>query len=228
MSFSYSSSLTATGSPTSAISMSTPLISSIANVKDSRWLTLEVCREYQRGKCTRTEQECKFAHPPSHVEVNNGKVIACFDSLKGKCNRSNPPCKYLHPTQHLRDVLIQNGRNNLILRSIAMNLAANPTIYPPTAIQSPYANGAILPQTLPQTATLAPYHHLTGSATGAGGPSTFVFNQAGQAFSIPFQSLHQGTTMYGPDGTSYFSPMTTLAPTAGPGPKTTRTDRLEW
>lgn len=59
-----------------------PLIASIANVKDSRWLTLEVCREYQRGKCTRSEQECKFAHPPTHVEVNSGKVIACFDSLK--------------------------------------------------------------------------------------------------------------------------------------------------
>lgn len=67
-----------------AIPMSTPLITSIANVKDSRWLTLEVCREYQRGKCTRSEQECKFAHPPSHVEVNSGKVIACFDSLKVK------------------------------------------------------------------------------------------------------------------------------------------------
>ena len=62
-----------------------PLIASIANVKDSRWLTLEVCREYQRGKCTRSEQECKFAHPPTHVEVNSGKVIACFDSLK-VCN----------------------------------------------------------------------------------------------------------------------------------------------
>lgn len=59
-----------------------PLLASIANVKDSRWLTLEVCREYQRGKCTRSEQECKFAHPPTHVEVNSGKVIACFDSLK--------------------------------------------------------------------------------------------------------------------------------------------------
>ena len=59
-----------------------PLLASIANVKDSRWLTLEVCREYQRGKCTRSDQECKFAHPPTHVEVNSGKVIACFDSLK--------------------------------------------------------------------------------------------------------------------------------------------------
>ena len=52
------------------------------NAKDSRWLTLEVCREYQRNKCTRTENECKFAHPPAHVEVQNGRVIACFDSIK--------------------------------------------------------------------------------------------------------------------------------------------------
>ena len=74
------------GSPTTAVQVQAatnmPLLTSIANVKDSRWLTLEVCREYQRGKCTRSEQECKFAHPPSHVEVNSGKVIACFDSLK--------------------------------------------------------------------------------------------------------------------------------------------------
>lgn len=78
-----SSSSSNTGSPTgAAVTANLPLIASIANVKDSRWLTLEVCREYQRGKCTRADQECKFAHPPSHVEVNSGKVIACFDSLK--------------------------------------------------------------------------------------------------------------------------------------------------
>ncbi|CAF5073718.1 unnamed protein product, partial [Rotaria magnacalcarata] len=83
-----SSSSSAGGSPTTAAQVQAaaaaaaaaqaaanmPLIASIANVKDSRWLTLEVCREYQRGKCTRSEQECKFAHPPTHVEVNSGKV----------------------------------------------------------------------------------------------------------------------------------------------------------
>lgn len=52
------------------------------NYKDTRWLTLEVCREYQRSKCNRTETECKFAHPLQHVEIVNGKVIACYDSLK--------------------------------------------------------------------------------------------------------------------------------------------------
>ena len=50
--------------------------------KDPRWLLVEVCREFQRGKCSRTEDECRFAHPPTHVAIQNGKVTACFDSLK--------------------------------------------------------------------------------------------------------------------------------------------------
>ncbi|XP_056006078.1 muscleblind-like protein 2a isoform X3 [Ostrea edulis] len=101
-----------------------------SNVKDSRWLTLEVCREYQRNKCTRTDTECKFAHPPAHVEVQNGRVTACFDSIKGKCQRKDPPCKYLHPPQHLREQLLQNGRNNLILKNLQMQAAAAQTLMP--------------------------------------------------------------------------------------------------
>ena len=50
--------------------------------KDPRWLLVEVCREFQRGTCSRTEDECRFAHPPAHVLIQNGKVTACFDSLK--------------------------------------------------------------------------------------------------------------------------------------------------
>ena len=57
-------------------------MSSILNQKDSRWLQLEVCREYQRQKCTRCDAECKFAHPPANVEVQNGRVTACYDSIK--------------------------------------------------------------------------------------------------------------------------------------------------
>ncbi|KAL4219784.1 Metal ion binding [Mactra antiquata] len=57
-------------------------LAAAANVKDSRWLTLEVCREFQRNKCTRSDTECKFAHPPPQVEVQNGRVTACFDSIK--------------------------------------------------------------------------------------------------------------------------------------------------
>jgi len=57
-------------------------MSSLLNQKDSRWLQLEVCRESQRQKCTRSDAECKFAHPPPNVEVQNGRVTACYDSIK--------------------------------------------------------------------------------------------------------------------------------------------------
>lgn len=43
---------------------------------------VEVCREFQRGQCTRSDQECKFAHPPPHVDVQQGRVTACYDSIK--------------------------------------------------------------------------------------------------------------------------------------------------
>ncbi|KZC12297.1 Protein muscleblind [Dufourea novaeangliae] len=59
-------------------------MNNLLNGKDSRWLQLEVCREFQRNKCTRPDTECKFAHPPANVEVQNGRVTACYDSIKIK------------------------------------------------------------------------------------------------------------------------------------------------
>ena len=50
--------------------------------KDSQWLTLEVCREYQRSMCPRNELECKYAHPPPYIETQNGRVMCCYDSIK--------------------------------------------------------------------------------------------------------------------------------------------------
>ncbi|KAL3104105.1 hypothetical protein niasHS_002132 [Heterodera schachtii] len=105
--------------------------------KDSRWLQLEVCREFQRGQCSRSEHDCKYAHPPSYVEVQNGRVIACYDSIKvvgrkwrglpnerkgiandGRCTRENPKCKYLHPPQHLKDQLLATGKQNLVMKNL--------------------------------------------------------------------------------------------------------------
>lgn len=54
----------------------------ILSGKDSRWLQLDVCREFQRNKCSRTDTECRFSHPPPNVEVQNGRVICCYDSIK--------------------------------------------------------------------------------------------------------------------------------------------------
>ncbi|TMW48577.1 hypothetical protein DOY81_006344 [Sarcophaga bullata] len=70
-------------------------MTSLLNGKDSRWLQLEVCREFQRNKCSRQDTECKFAHPPANVEVQNGKVTACYDSIKvsyGKLDLPKSSC----------------------------------------------------------------------------------------------------------------------------------------
>ncbi|XP_063793561.1 muscleblind-like protein 3 isoform X8 [Pseudophryne corroboree] len=94
----------------------------VSLVRDTKWLTLEVCREFQRGTCSRSDAECRFAHPSRSCHVENGRVIACFDSLKGRCTREN--CKYLHPPPHLKTQLEINGRNNLIQQKTAAAMLA--------------------------------------------------------------------------------------------------------
>ncbi|CAJ0609017.1 unnamed protein product [Cylicocyclus nassatus] len=110
--FDENSNTAAGAAPNSAI------VTQLLNVKDSRWLQVEVCREFQRGQCARSDLECKFAHPPPHVDVQQGRVTACYDSIKGRCTRENPKCKYLHPPQHIKDQLLINGRNNLALKNL--------------------------------------------------------------------------------------------------------------
>jgi len=71
---------------------------------------------------------------------------------------------------------------------------------------------------------------------GPSGPaqSTLLFNQAGQAFSIPLHAAHlqqlpqaaTATAMYSSDGAQYYQPVTQLTAQAT-GQKSTRTDRLE-
>jgi muscleblind protein len=71
-------------------SMAMVNMNNLLNGKDSRWLQLEVCREFQRNKCTRPDTECKFAHPPANVEVQNGRVTACYDSIKVRADLCMP------------------------------------------------------------------------------------------------------------------------------------------
>jgi len=123
-------------------------VSTLLNQKDSRWLQLEVCREFQRQKCSRSDAECKFAHPPPNVEVQNGRVTACYDSIKGRCNREKPACKYFHPPQHLKDQLLINGRNHLALKN-ALAQQMQQQLIPgqiPAVFGAPYV-GASVPLT---------------------------------------------------------------------------------
>ncbi|KAL5255217.1 hypothetical protein ACHWQZ_G014600 [Mnemiopsis leidyi] len=69
---------------------------------------VEVCREFQRGKCSREADECRYAHPPAHVSIENGHVTACFDSLKDQCTRDS--CKYLHPPKLVKEELQASSR----------------------------------------------------------------------------------------------------------------------
>lgn len=51
--------------------------------RDSSWLEIDVCREFLRGECTRSAEECKYAHPTGPVILKEGnKVTCCFDFLK--------------------------------------------------------------------------------------------------------------------------------------------------
>ncbi|XP_045521150.1 muscleblind-like protein isoform X5 [Pieris brassicae] len=127
-------------------------MNSLLNGKDSRWLQLEVCREFQRNKCSRPDNECKFAHPPTTVEVQNGRVTACYDSIKGRCNREKPPCKYFHPPQHLKDQLLINGRNHLALKNALMQ-------------QMGLTPGQVLPGQVPT---------VVGGVSGAGAAATHL------------------------------------------------------
>ncbi|CAH3171056.1 unnamed protein product, partial [Porites evermanni] len=137
--------------------------------KDPRWLLVEVCREFQRGKCSRTEDECRFAHPPAHVAIQNGKVTACFDSLKGRCRRDN--CKYLHPPKHIKAQMENNGRllqqqqqqqqlafQQQAFAPLAQQMLANPSFISTWPLSLPGSNGTYLQQPLaflPDTSALA-------------------------------------------------------------------------
>lgn len=196
-----SSPLPQTAAAVGGASMAMVNMNNLLNGKDSRWLQLEVCREFQRNKCTRPDTECKFAHPPANVEVQNGRVTACYDSIKGRCNREKPPCKYFHPPQHLKDQLLINGRNHLALKNALMQQMG---LTPP--------GQPLIPGQVPAVAT-NPY--LTGMP------------QVGSTFSPYFTPGPVMPAILGPDPTSVASPISVVPQTVVTQQKMARSDRLE-
>ncbi|XP_045108086.1 mucin-5AC-like isoform X11 [Portunus trituberculatus] len=208
-------------------------VNNFLNVKDSRWLQLEVCREFQRNKCTRPDTECKFAHPPPNVEVQNGRVTACYDSIKGRCNREKPPCKYFHPPQHLKDQLLINGRNHLALKNAIM-----------TQIQGLSPGTPVVPGTIPleqiQPSHLAPTSPLRPPTLGLSSHEAccVIMGQHNSAPYLPgiptmsnfnpYIASSPVMTMGVTDG-AVASPITGVVPQQAvvPAQKVPRTDRLE-
>ncbi|XP_018405209.1 PREDICTED: TSC22 domain family protein 1-like isoform X1 [Cyphomyrmex costatus] len=205
-------------------------MNNLLNGKDSRWLQLEVCREFQRNKCTRPDTECKFAHPPANVEVQNGRVTACYDSIKGRCNREKPPCKYFHPPQHLKDQLLINGRNHLALKNALMQ-----------QIQQGLTPGqTLVPGQVPAveaSAPPAPHHHLQQQiqqqllathAFMATNPYLTGMPQVSNTYSPYFAPSPIMPAIMGPaDPTGVGSPLGVVPQTVAMPQKMPRTDRLE-
>uniref|UniRef100_A0A453C116 C3H1-type domain-containing protein n=1 Tax=Aegilops tauschii subsp. strangulata TaxID=200361 RepID=A0A453C116_AEGTS len=70
-------------------------------------LTVEACRDYLRDRCTRSDLECKYAHPHQSVSVDrDSKVTACADSLRNNCFRGRT-CRYYHPPPHIQEVVAE-------------------------------------------------------------------------------------------------------------------------
>ncbi|XP_012252257.2 protein muscleblind isoform X6 [Athalia rosae] len=200
----------------------------LLNGKDSRWLQLEVCREFQRNKCTRPDTECKFAHPPANVEVQNGRVTACYDSIKGRCNREKPPCKYFHPPHHLKDQLLVNGRNHLALKNALM---AQMGLTPGQALVS----GQVPTVEVPPP---SPHHHhlqqqiqqqlLATHAFMATNPYLTGMPQVGSTYSPYFAPGPIMPAIMGPaDPTGVGSPLGVVPQTVAVPQKMPRSDRLE-
>jgi hypothetical protein len=125
----------------SSVKTCSATMSSLIKTKDSQWLQIEICQEYLTQSCAQNNY-CRRAHPMEHVEKQNGKVVACYDSFKGRCTREI--CKYYHPTSQLMEQLLTKGRNNLAKNSsdgqnfLMPFLAPTemPTVYPASQLRS--------------------------------------------------------------------------------------------
>ncbi|XP_037048112.1 uncharacterized protein LOC119082642 isoform X2 [Bradysia coprophila] len=197
-------------------------MNSLLSGKDSRWLQLEVCREFQRNKCSRPDTECKFAHPPANVEVQNGRVTACYDSIKGRCNREKPPCKYFHPPQHLKDQLLINGRNHLALKNALMQQMGIAPGQPVLPGQVPTVNGST---------TVSPLgFSLTFGSQPVMATNPYLTGMPTNTYSPYFAPGHLVPALLGPDPSSVASPLSHAVVPQGvqvAQQKIPRSDRLE-
>ncbi|RDD39259.1 Muscleblind-like protein 3 [Trichoplax sp. H2] len=86
----------------------------ITTGKDTSWLQVEVCREFLRSKCARDEGECRYAHPGNNIQIDNGFVTACYDSIKSAPFVSIVPALYPEyvTSAPLEPILINNAIGN--------------------------------------------------------------------------------------------------------------------
>ena len=85
----------------------------------------QVCREYQRGNCSRGENDCRFSHPSDStmIDTNDNTVTVCMDYIKGRCSREK--CKYFHPPAHLQ-AKIKAAQHQVNQATAAAAMVSNP------------------------------------------------------------------------------------------------------
>uniref|UniRef100_A0A673XLX6 Muscleblind like splicing regulator 1 n=1 Tax=Salmo trutta TaxID=8032 RepID=A0A673XLX6_SALTR len=136
---------------------------------------LEVCREYQRGNCTRGENDCRFAHPSDStmIDTNDNTVTVCMDYIKGRCSREK--CKYFHPPAHLQ-AKIKAGQHqvNQAAAAAAMTQMAVKSLKRPLDATFDLGLSPVLPP-LPKRPTLEKANGATAMFNAAG---MFQYQQA--------------------------------------------------
>ncbi|XP_073346858.1 muscleblind-like protein 1 isoform X13 [Pagrus major] len=134
---------------TPVLMASSPNVSQVPNAaaaaaqKLLRTDRLEVCREYQRGNCSRGENDCRFAHPADStmIDTNDNTVTVCMDYIKGRCSREK--CKYFHPPAHLQaKIKAAQHQVNQATAAAAMGIAPNVMAPLPKRAALEKANGA--------------------------------------------------------------------------------------
>lgn len=127
--------------------------------RDSSWLELEICRDFQtEGGCVRNEQ-CRFAHPDSSVVTKDGKVTCCYDFLKDRCYRER--CKYFHPPSHIKERLVAAGKQYGAMMSNLYSMTGGgmyPATIPIQAVQHPVVgfDGCLVTSPPPTPASISP------------------------------------------------------------------------
>jgi len=123
---------------------------------------LEVCREFQRGTCTRQPNECRYAHPPDSVALDSADshVTVCMDFVKGKCSRE--ACRYFHPPPHLQGQIkaLQQRPNATSVTTAApstLGMSAMPGMMPMVKRPAVADSKSGIPMYQPATSNTAAY-----------------------------------------------------------------------
>lgn len=169
-----------------------PVHTAAAAQKLMRTDRLEVCREFQRGNCTRGENDCRFAHPAdiAMVDTNDNTVTVCMDYIKGRCSREK--CKYFHPPAHLQAKI--KAAQHQVNQAAAAQAAA-------TAAAMGLPPGVLPP--LPKRPTL----EKANGATTVFNTGVFQYQQA-----LANMQLHQQTAFLPPGSILCMTPAASVVP----------------